>query len=227
MSALDFQVKNGVVANTYLIVGNSSVNATVNSTFFTGTANNALYVGTVSAANVVSNAQLQANLQNINISGSTANNATHAFGKNEADLNVNSALTSLTANNALYLGGTIAASYALLASPTFSGVVSVGSNVSSNSSAIFVGNSTVNAYLTSTGVFINGTAFSSGGGYYKGNAGTVGAPSNANNLFRINGNTMSNNITIAAGENALTTGPITIGTGNTFTISTGGRAVII
>ena len=252
MATVDFQVKNGVFANTYVIVGNSSINATMNSTFFTGTANNALNIGSLPASNVVSNTYLQSALNNINISGSTANNANHVYGKNEGDLNVNSAATALLANNAnhvygknegdlnvnsaatallannaLYLGGIIAANYALLASPAFTGTVSLGANVVVNTSAFFVGNATVNAFLTSTGLSINGVAFSSGGGYYKGNAGTVGAPSNANNLFRINSNTMSNNITIAAGENALTVGPITIGTGNTFTISTGGRAVII
>lgn len=65
------------------------------------------------------------------------------------------------------------------------------------------------------------------GGYYKGNDGAVGSASNANNLFRINSNTISNNITIASGENALTAGPLTIQTGQTLTISSGGRAVII
>lgn len=45
-------------------VGNTSVYSTVNTTNFTGTSNNTLYVGSVSAANVVSNAQLSANLAN-------------------------------------------------------------------------------------------------------------------------------------------------------------------
>lgn len=60
------------------------------------------------------------------------NNATTAYSKTEGNLNVNSALTS---NNSSYLGGTAAASYlttssasstyAPLASPTFTGTVSV------------------------------------------------------------------------------------------------------
>lgn len=74
---------------------------------------------------------------------------------------------------------------------------------------------------------ITGGGGGSGGGYYKGNDGAVGAAGNANNLFRINSNTMSNNITVAAGENALTVGPLTIQTGYTLTVETGGRAVII
>lgn len=65
-----------------------------------------------------------------------------------------------------------------------------------------------------------------GGGYYKGNAGTVGDAANANNLYRINANTQSANVTIAAGENASVTGPISISNGFSLTISSGGRAVI-
>lgn len=64
------------------------------------------------------------------------------------------------------------------------------------------------------------------GGYYKGNEGTAGIASSANSLFRINSNTMTANITILAGENALTTGPIAIANGISLIIDTGGRAVI-
>ena len=66
-----------------------------------------------------------------------------------------------------------------------------------------------------------------GSAYFKGNDGPIGNTSAANNLMRINSNTQSNNITIAAGEQASMVGPITIGTGNTLTISTGGRVVIL
>ena len=78
----------------------------------------------------------------------------------------------------------------------------------------------------------NGTSWISynsvtGGGYYKGNAGTNGDAANANNLFRVNVQYIANNITIGSTENAIVTGPITINTGYNLTISTGGRAVII
>jgi hypothetical protein len=96
--------------------GNSTVNSTVNSTFFTGTSNNTSFVGSVSAANVVSNSQLSGNLSNYqttaglsaNVATLTSNNATHAFGKTEGNLNVNNALTS---NGSSYLGGVAAAAY--------------------------------------------------------------------------------------------------------------------
>jgi hypothetical protein len=70
-------------------------------------------------------------------------------------------------------------------------------------------------------------ANATGGGYYKGNLGTVGSAVDKGNLFRLNSNTQTASITISAGENALTTGPMTIDTGQTLTIETGGRAVII
>ena len=49
------------VSNT-LLVGNSTVNSSLNSTFYSATSNNTSFVGSVSAANVVSNAQLESNL---------------------------------------------------------------------------------------------------------------------------------------------------------------------
>jgi hypothetical protein len=70
-------------------------------------------------------------------------------------------------------------------------------------------------------------ANATGGAYYKGNLGTVGATADRGNLYRINSNNQTASITIAAGENALTCGPITIDAGQTLTIETGGRAVII
>lgn len=65
------------------------------------------------------------------------------------------------------------------------------------------------------------------GGYYKGNNGTAGNTANKANLFRINANTQTSNITIIAGENATATGPITIQSGMTLTIDNGGRVVIV
>ena len=50
--------------STSVSVGNSTVNIIINSTSFSGTANNALYLGGIAAANVISNAQFQANLAN-------------------------------------------------------------------------------------------------------------------------------------------------------------------
>ena len=98
-----------------------------------------------------------------------------------------------------------------------------------NSTTISFGNSTVNTVVNSTGIYVDGTLFESGsdGGYYKGNDGVVGNTTSKGNLYRLNSNTQTANIVIAAGENALTVGPMVINTGVNLTINEGGRAVII
>lgn len=67
-----------------------------------------------------------------------------------------------------------------------------------------------------------------GAGYYKGGPSTVGTlASQGQNIFRVNANTLNYNTTIAAGENAQATGPISVNTGITLTISPGARVSII
>ncbi len=58
---------------------------------------------------------------------------------------------------------------------------------------------------------------SSGGGYYKGERGTVGAASGAGDIFRVNEQSLDTNVTIDADENASCTGPITLN--STLTVS--------
>ena len=90
-----------VSANTTaILIGNTTVSATVNSTAFSGTANNSSNLNGKSEANLNVNNAL------------TANAATYLNGKTEANLNVNSAVNATSANNSAYLGGTIASSYA-------------------------------------------------------------------------------------------------------------------
>tara|TARA_B100000085_G_scaffold279035_1_gene301703 strand:+ start:100 stop:504 length:405 start_codon:yes stop_codon:yes gene_type:complete len=67
-----------------------------------------------------------------------------------------------------------------------------------------------------------------GSGYYIGKDGSVvGNANGRDNLFRVNTNTTTGNVTIAANNNASTTGPLTIGNGFTITITSGGRLAII
>ena len=65
----------------------------------------------------------------------------------------------------------------------------------------------------------------SGGGMFKGDNGTVG--SRAGDIFRINEQTLNTNVTIDADENASATGPLTIASGVTLTVTTGGNLAII
>jgi hypothetical protein len=131
----------------------------------------------------------------VNVSGNgssiTSVNAIALGGKTEGNLNVNSALTS---NNSSFLGGTSAASYALLASPTFTGTLSAT-------------NVTVSANLTvaAAGELI----LTSGAGLYaNGGLGTTG------HVLHSNGSSVywaedDQGVTSVATGNGLTGGTIT------------------
>ena len=67
-----------------------------------------------------------------------------------------------------------------------------------------------------------------GAGYYIGKDGSVNGNANGrDNLFRVNTNATTGNVTIAANNNASLTGPLTIGNGTTLTITNTGRLAII
>jgi len=63
----------------------------------------------------------------------------------------------------------------------------------------------------------NGTAFSGGGGLFKGENGEVG--SSAGDIFRVHEQTLNTNVTIDSDENGLCAGPLTIATGVTLTVN--------
>ena len=72
------------------------------------------------------------------------------------------------------------------------------------------------------------SSVSLGAGYYIANDGSVNGNSNGRtNLFRVNTNATTGNVTIAANNNASVTGPLTIGNGTTITITSTGRLAII
>lgn len=78
------------------------------------------------------------------------------------------------------------------------------------------------------GLVWNGTQFvpgAAGGGMFKGNLGTTG--NRAGDILRINAKTLTEDVTIAADENASCAGPLTIDTGVTLTVETGGTLVIL
>ena len=257
MANKDFVVKNGLtVANTVTVNATAiyyGATLVVNSTTFTGTANNATYLGGTAASGYQTTAGLSANVATLtannanNLGGtSAASYALLAAPTFTGTVNVGSGslysnnllmqgdgtngyIRPINAGSVLYIGSNNNNQVTVAANGMVSLVnqMLVGANVIANTTAVFVGNSSVNAYITSAGLYVNGAVFQSGAGYYKGNKGTVGDPSNANNIFRINANTISTSITFAAGENASAVGPLTIGTGNTVTISTGARVVIV
>lgn len=70
-------------------------------------------------------------------------------------------------------------------------------------------------------------AGASGGGFYKGERGTVGATTGAGDIFRINEQTLNTNVTIDADENASAAGPLAVASGVTLTVTSGGNLSIV
>jgi hypothetical protein len=68
-------------------------------------------------------------------------------------------------------------------------------------------------------------AGASGGGFFKGERGTIGPVTGAGDIFRINEQTLNTNVTIDSDENASCTGPLTVASGVTLTVN-GNLAVI-
>ena len=72
------------------------------------------------------------------------------------------------------------------------------------------------------------SSVSLGAGYYIANDGSVvGNANGRTNLFRVNANATTGNVTIPAANNASVTGPLTIANGTTLTITNTGRLAII
>lgn len=83
---------------------------------------------------------------------------------------------------------------------------------------------------TSGTLFCDGSAWyflagGGGGGSYKGENGTV-ATANVGDIFRVHEQELNTNTTIAATENALCAGPLTVASGITLTVTSGGTLVI-
>lgn len=70
------------------------------------------------------------------------------------------------------------------------------------------------------------TTTGTGGGFYKGERGSIGAVSAKGDIFRVNEQTLNTDVTIDATENASCAGPLTVATGVTLTVTTGGNLVI-
>ena len=108
-------------------------------------------------------------------------------------------------------------------------------NIASANSVNTAYNTAIAAFaVANTGngaIYIANLAFdlanTGGSGYYRGNNGDKGVASYKGDLFRINANTLTANIGFDNGENAMTTGPITIDANRYLTINTGARVVIV
>ena len=151
---------NIVVNASTVVIGNSTVNTTVNSTsFFAGNSTvygygNSTTDGLVSAIGNLTLSATGISLQGgIALGNVTVNGSTAFFGNSTVNATVNSSVYSgqaLTANNSTNFGGQLPTYYANVTAPAFSTSVNVGSNVSLGTAGLTVGNSTVNATVNST-----------------------------------------------------------------------------
>lgn len=66
-----------------------------------------------------------------------------------------------------------------------------------------------------------------GGSYFQGENGAVGAAAGKGDIFRVHEKELNTNVTIAATDNALASGPLTVASGITLTITNGGRLAIV
>ena len=166
----------GFTANTTVItLGNSSVNATVNSTAFSGSATSLVGYTFATPSPIGSGTANSGNFSSLTIAGSAV--ATESY--------VSSTVPTVTANNATYLGGVIAAGYVqntesrtLSGNLTFSGAVTsfTGANVTLSSTTKIIANSafgTTGQVLSSngTGVYWSSAVGPTG---YTGSVGSTG-----------------------------------------------------
>lgn len=66
-----------------------------------------------------------------------------------------------------------------------------------------------------------------GGGFFQGERGDIGLTAAKGDIFRVAEQQLDTNVTIAAGDNAVAPGPLTIASGITLTVSTGANLVIV
>ena len=83
--------------------------------------------------------------------------------------------------------------------------------------------------LESDGDVVSSALDNIAGGYYYNNVGAVvgNSTNGKDSLIRVNNKTIADDITIGATENASTTGPITVASGKTLTVTSGGRFVAL
>tara|TARA_R110002012_G_scaffold172583_1_gene337460 strand:+ start:489 stop:953 length:465 start_codon:yes stop_codon:yes gene_type:complete len=98
---------------------------------------------------------------------------------------------------------------------------------SNGSDVVMASGLTVGDYVEVVAFTTFETGTTSGGGYYKGERGTIGPASGAGDIFRINEQTLNTNVTIDADENAYATGPLAIASGVTLTVTSGGNLSIV
>ena len=82
-------------------------------------------------------------------------------------------------------------------------------------------------FNTAANVWLSSTSTQGPGGYFLGNNGERGEGSSIGDIFRMHANTLSANVTVYSGNNAVAVGPLSVITGKTLTIQTEARVSIV
>ena len=98
---------------------------------------------------------------------------------------------------------------------------------SPTSGQLFTSNGSTWIFNTAANVWLSATSTLGPGGYYLGNNGEKGETSGFGDIFRMHANTLSANVTVYSGNNAVAVGPLLVVTGKTLTIQTGARVSIV
>ena len=173
----------------------------------------------------------------LNVSNGVIHVSGNTFSSNAVPLISNSATLTISGTGRLgtpvYFDiGTLSISVLDKSIANIASANSVNTAYNTATAAFDVANAAFAVANTGNGaIYIANLAFdmanTGGSGYYRGNNGDKGVVSYKGDLFRINANTLTSNIGFDNGENAMTTGPITIDANRYLTINTGARVVII
>jgi len=104
---------------------------------------------------------------------------------------------------------------------TWNSTTGVWENIGATSGFATIANLSVTGTVTATTIEGDGSGLSGaipGTGLFKGNNGSSGDATSADNLFRINSQTLTANVTISSTENASVTGPLTVADGVVLTV---------
>jgi hypothetical protein len=113
------------------------------------------------------------------------------------------------------------------ASNSWANTVVAGANGWTNTQITVVFDAANTAQYTANLAFDQANTGGGGGAYFQGNNGDVGSASGLGDIFRVHTNTLTANVTIYSGNNALAAGPISIATGQSLTIETDARVAIV
>ena len=74
---------------------------------------------------------------------------------------------------------------------------------------------------------VNASGFSSGSGFFQGENGSTAQASKKGDIFRVNEATLNTSVSIASGDNASCSGPLTVSTSGTVNLTVLGNLTII